>query len=598
MTIVTLAAINLFFILVMVLLERLGLPAPVMNGFLIILCAFVLGATSLSGSTAGKAEYFSGEFSAPSWFRDAGMAVLLPGSAMLIAVTGYAQAAPVMFWSLIAGLAAGVVALSREVLPRFSAIGTNSPAGLLLLGTGSRLLALPAALLSLLTCLAFLVAQMGAGGLILSGLIGALPSTGILLFAFLCMAVSIAGGQKSAGRLEPLAYLVMMTGLLAPALVIFLATGIELFSSSPIDATPSFALSRADALTRLGQLQILEWPQSGLSSGLDGFMAFLSAFAVTLTLPHLLSKSASNKHAGRRRETVRLLFLFAVPIVTMAAYGPLVSIYADNTLVGVEAQNTDRTAPWISEDLFKIAGSPVSVCDVDGTAVSASPDACKSSEGVTSVGDVILNARQAGLIPAFLEGMPSAVTPVFLLGLAGVALAVSVALLNAAAAGIAKDILPMLTGILPTTSRTNALARAAAAAVGSSASLLLLRLDGLMLPALWIAGVTAAIIFVPLTALVFRPQSKRRTIALTMLTGAAFPIACSGSSIWMSVGESQNENSSGRFIDWLASVEPIWMTGTGILVSALVFAMAAALEEPDVSLVEGPGTPMDPASGS
>ena len=588
-TIVTLASINLFFILVMVLLERLGLPDPVMNGFLIILSASVLGAMAFSGSTAGKVEFFSGEFSASSWARDAGLAVLLPGSAMLIAATGYAQAEPLAFWCMIAGMAAGLAVLSREILPRFSALGTSSPAGLLLLGTGSRLLALPAALLSLLTCLAFLVAQMGAGGLILSGLTGTLPSRGIFIFAIVATVASIAGGQKSAGRLEPLAYLIMLTGILAPALVIFLATGVELFSSSATEALPAFSLVSGETLTRLGQLQILEWPQSRLTQGLGGFMAFLAAFAVTLTLPHLLAKSASNPRTGRRRETARLLFLFAVPIATMAAYGPLVSIYADNTLVGVEARSIDRTAPWLSENLFTIAGSPVSICGVEGAAVATSPDACTASKGVTSVGDVVLNAGQAGLIPAFLEGMPSAMTPVFLLGLAGVALAVTVALLNAAASGFARDMLPMLTGISPTSSRTIALARAATAAIGFNSALLLLRLDDLALPALWIAGVTAAILFVPLAATLFRPQSPVRTIALTMLAGAAFPLACLGANVATGAGAGVTEGSAGLLIGWLASVKPIWMTGTGILLSALVFAMAAALEQPETQSIGGPG---------
>ncbi len=598
MAIVTLAAINLFFILVMVLLERLGLPDQVMNGFLIITCALLLGAMTFSGSTAGKVEFFSGEFSAPSWVRDTGLTVLLPGSAMLIAVTGYAQAAPVSFWCMIAGMAAGLVLLSREILPRLSSRGTSSPAGLLLQGTGSRMLALPAALLSLLTCLAFLVAQMGTGGLILSGLTGTLPSTGILIFALLTTVASVAGGQKSAGRLEPLAYLIMLTGILAPALVIFLATGIELFSGPASEALPAFSTSSGEALTRLGQMQILEWPQSSLAQGLDGFMAFFATLAVTLTLPHLLAKSASHPRAGRRRESARLLFLFAVPIAAMAAYGPLVSLYADNTLVGVEARNIDRTAPWISKELFTIAGSPVSVCGVDGAVASTSPDACKPSEGVTSVSDVVLNAGQAGLIPAFLEGMPSAITPIFLLGLAGVALAVSVALLNAAASGIARDILPIMTGIVPTTSRTIALARAAATAIGFNAALLLLRFDDLALPALWIAGVSAAILFIPMAAIVFRPQNPVRTVALTMVAGAAFPLACIGANLATGAGAVRIDGGGGLLIRWLAGIEPVWMTGTGILVSALVFAMAAALETTETPSIEGPVKTPGTAAGS
>lgn len=587
---VVLAVLYLAAIGVLVILERVGAPARFVSGILMVLGAAAVFAYGVSGATTQSQKFFGLE--GPGWrgVSAAAIAVMVPGAGFLIALPGLSLVPASLVWPLVAGMACGLLASAAWIAPKMATCPSSTIAAMILQQTRSRALSFIAFVISAATALVLLIVHTGIASLLLAGILGTSLAPAVLLCLVLAAIPSLMGGMNAGIRVQVLAYGFIVVALAVIFTVLLAEIGLPVLSVSlPSDfVQPHIGAAESP----LGRLQLPEWPIAMMSGPAGAVAAFLGAFAVVVTLPHVTGKQAGVHALSRGWTMLRLALLFVLPLAGMAALGPVVALFADRTLAGLPVSALPDTAPWMVERLFTLTGAPVTVCSAPAATAEAIVAACGSPAYEVLATDIRIDASLAGLVPAFLQGLPAAATPAYLMALAITAMAGMCALFNSLASLVADEAVqpadrfaqrPVAVG------RATVIASAAIAAAG------VLRGDWLVLSAIWVPGVAASTLFWPVIAFATGKQLQRRTIAATMATGFAVPLGLAGMAVWNGTGAPQ----SGPFTVWLAGLPTVSIIALGLAASGLIMVMMMGLEQApdDNGATEGETTGHESGAG-
>ena len=552
------------------LLERLGVPTDILSALLTALCAGAVFLFGLSGATTMAQRFFGGTITPGGSLPASAYAVLVPGAGFLIATPGYSLAQNSLFWPLVAGMVCAALAGAAFVAPRMAASRVTTIPAIIFHMTGSRILSFLAFALTLATAFVILMVHTGLASLLIAGITGWSISNSLVVALALPAIPVLAGGMQSGQRIQSLAYGFVLVALAVVLIILSSEIGLSVFSlNAPADLAP-LSLSTSDSA--LGRLQAMEWPIATMSGPAGGLAAFLCSFAIVMTLPHLVGRTAGIAPVRPLYGTARLALMIVLPIAALISLGPIAALLADSTLAGIPASSVAATAPWMFEHLFTLTGHALSVCSTPAGSPEAVIAGCGGPAREIAASDIALNAPVAGLIPAFFEGLPVAATPAFLLAFTVASLAAMSALFNTLSVLIADEVAqPYKHG----GHGSVALGRTSVLVTASLAAFALTHVPFSLLHSIWIPGLAASVLFWPLVAFANGRGLGRTTVAITMGVGAVIPLSLLGAAIW----NDAREEPAGPFLTWVAGLPSVSVIAIGLVASGLIMAMLMGLEK-------------------
>ncbi|PHP65463.1 hypothetical protein CSC94_19090 [Zhengella mangrovi] len=564
------------------LLERLGVPAGVIHWIVVIAAFTPFVALGVFSGSMRQRVFTGADGQGGSLFMAGGLSAAAVTGGLFFFVSVLTIRYTGAMFAAVAGLAAGLL-LSGLAVPR-PGERTAQPAtgsARLYQQTGSQTVRRIAGLFLGLLALGVLVAQSSALHLLLDTLAPGLMPLPWLLTSVIILAGAWTGGFNSAGRSLAFSLVVTMLGVITPLFILFYRTS-DLTWTDLLAGPVDIASAAPDPAQLPLALATLEWPLSlpGDWAGLGTLFAsmMLAGFVFASLYPSL---AVVRGRVTSRRGSLIAALLFLVAALAAALNARLSGIVIAGSLPDLAAGQIGTDAAWLFKPGTGLLSGLVDICGMPADTPFVVQAACGSAAHSIDLADIRVNPATAFLIPAAAYGMPVAVWPAMIAGVAlaaaGTAAAMLAALGNLFAEGPAAQFAGQkgrpVSGRLAT-ARAAMLAAAFGApwiaAHGGIAPLGLL---------IWPGALAVAALAVPLALPGWKTAARRGPVIAGMLTGALAPaavMACQGAEFVIRAGDPGED-----LIHLLAAIPVPLATLAGVAANLLAMALAGMVWKED-----------------
>ncbi len=254
-------------VLLLVVLEQLGLPAPAIDQLIVALPALFYIAIGFLTRTIGVEDFFLAGQRVPPFYNALALCGTVFGGSILLGSIGSFFFAGIDAIAIPLGCFAGLILTGVLFVPHLRKAGANTLPGFLLLRFGRDRVRTVASLLAIVPAAMILAAEVGLGGKILGYLlplpqalgIGLGPVTFYTAILCACLFLTVALGGMRAATWTQAAQFIVVLGLLAPLISVSvmrtnlplpqLTYGAELEELKTLEATRGLvAVSQPQAL--------------------------------------------------------------------------------------------------------------------------------------------------------------------------------------------------------------------------------------------------------------------------------------------------------------------------------------------------------------